>query len=103
MAVGGLNHAFVVHIALDQGGDARAAGQRDVAVAAEQTLGRHMQRHQRGRAGAVDADRRSLEVQTVGNARGGKLALIQHLQVVNFADLVAHVLRHGPQPVHVLA
>ncbi len=54
-----------------RGENGRPAGEGEAALAAPQGLRRQVDRHQRGGAGGVDADRRALEPEGVGDAPGG--------------------------------
>ena len=62
--------------------DRDAAGERQVALAAEQALARHVGGDQRGRAGGLHRGARPPEVELVGDAGGEEVAVVEqhHLE-----------------------
>ena len=88
-AVGAVHAAFVVHdAAVERNGERDATGQSHVAFAITQCLERLCDRHQRGAARRVDAERRTAQIELEGKACGDVVLLVggHHREVANLLN-----------------
>ncbi len=89
MPVGGEDFSLFRHVSPWLGQHhGRAAGQRHVALAAQQALTGQVNRHQRGRAGRLHVEARAFEVQLVGEPRGQEVHVVARVAYEPFADRV---------------